>query len=134
MRRESPSSQSESMVIDKGCIVSADRSQRLWMQRRSWAMDVLRSEGIRSVSLSPLTRFWMPTRFQVLDIGCGPGALLETLINPASTIYEQPIRPNAERHDDSTLPSPANSEDELLENRELFINVRRTSNRDAPPR
>ncbi|BEI79935.1 hypothetical protein CcaverHIS002_0104640 [Cutaneotrichosporon cavernicola] len=55
-------------------------SPELWMQRRHWALDVLRKEGVRSV----------------MDIGCGPGSLLQTL----------PIR-----GDDGTIP----------DGKELFI-------------
>ncbi|ORX38723.1 hypothetical protein BD324DRAFT_577826 [Kockovaella imperatae] len=79
-------------------------SPELWMQRRSWAMDVLRNEGVRSV----------------LDIGCGPGALLETLVVPPSSVYEEPIRSLAKAKG-SHLPSPVDSLDELAEGSELFI-------------
>lgn len=64
------------------------------MQRRHWALEVLRKEGIRSV----------------LDLGCGPGSLLQTLVIPPQTIAERPIAK------DGDLP----------EGRELFITVSST--------
>lgn len=63
------------------------------MQRRHWAMEVLRAEGSRSV----------------LDLGCGPGSLLQTLVVPSSTIPEKPIK-DTERGD-------------YPEGKELFITV-----------
>lgn len=48
---------------------------------------------------------------QVLDIGCGTGSLLETLVIPPSTVHEPPIRPSS------------NEEQEEEEDRELFILV-----------
>ncbi|GMK58459.1 hypothetical protein CspeluHIS016_0504910 [Cutaneotrichosporon spelunceum] len=65
-------------------------SPELWMQRRHWALDVLRKENVRSV----------------MDIGCGPGSLLQTLVMPPSTIAEKPIR-----GDDGSIP----------DGKELFI-------------
>lgn len=62
------------------------------MQRRHWALEVLRKDGVRSV----------------MDIGCGPGSLLQTLVMPASTIAEKPIR-----GDDGSIP----------DGKELFIRV-----------
>lgn len=62
------------------------------MQRRHWALEVLRNEGVRSV----------------MDIGCGPGSLLQTLVMPASTIAEKPIRGQ-----DGSIP----------DGKELFIRV-----------
>jgi len=67
------------------------------MQRRHWAMEVLRAEGVRSV----------------LDLGCGPGSLLQTLVQPPPTIAEKPIK------DKSTGDYP--------EGKELFITVSRAS-------
>jgi hypothetical protein len=61
------------------------------------------------------------SRAQVLDIGCGPGALLEALVIPPQTIFEPPIR--APPKDDSQLPSPADSDFDDAEGRELFITV-----------
>lgn len=53
---------------------------------------------------------------QVLDLGCGPGALLETLVMPASTICEPPIReePSETRHADD-------EEEDFDHEDELFI-------------
>lgn len=48
---------------------------RLWIQRRTWALDALRTEGARSI----------------LDFGCGPGSLLQTAVIPPSTVPEKPI-------------------------------------------
>lgn len=62
------------------------------MQRRHWALEVLRKDGVRSV----------------MDIGCGPGSLLQTLVMPASTIPEKPIRGQ-----DGSIP----------DGKELFIRV-----------
>ncbi len=62
------------------------------MQRRHWALEVLRKESVRSV----------------MDIGCGPGSLLQTLVMPPSTIAEKPIR-----GDDGNIP----------DGKELFIRV-----------
>lgn len=63
---------------------------------------------------------------QVLDLGCGPGALLETLVMPASTICEPPIRekPSETRH--------AEDEEEDFDHEdELFIG--RLAGIDANP-
>lgn len=54
---------------------------------------MLRAEGVRSV----------------LDLGCGPGSLLQTLLVPPSTVTERPIA------DPTTGECP--------EGRELFISV-----------
>lgn len=65
---------------------------RLWVQRRHWALDVLRDAGVKSV----------------LDIGCGPGSLLQTLVVPPPSVTEPPIK-----GDDGSTP----------EGKELFIKV-----------
>ncbi|RXK38257.1 hypothetical protein M231_04429 [Tremella mesenterica] len=98
-------------ILPEVSIVEAEKevgvtfTPELWLQRRSWAMDVLRKENIRSV----------------LDIGCGPGALLELLVKPPSTINEPPIRPVPVKNE-SQFPSPENSEyDERDEGQELFL-------------
>lgn len=63
---------------------------------------------------------------QVCEIGCGAGALLETLVIPPTTIFEPPIRPlpSAEATS-SQLPSPVDSDEAAdAESCELFITVR----------
>jgi len=61
---------------------------------------------------------WQRTDDEVLDIGCGTGSLLETLVIPPSTVHEPPILPRA-RNDEA---GPSSSGDEY-EDRELFILV-----------
>lgn len=68
------------------------------MQRRHWALEILREAGVRSV----------------LDVGCGVGSLLEPLSQPPSTIREPPI-----------LCTDPGHEGEAPEGRELFISVSR---------
>ena len=58
---------------------------------------------------------------RVLDIGCGTGSLLETLVIPPSTVHEPPIR--SSRASSSSNAAEAEGEDED-EDRELFILVR----------
>ena len=58
---------------------------------------------------------------QVLDIGCGPGSLLELLVIPPLTVAESPIRSSAKGS--SHLPSPVDSDDED-EDFGLFLDVR----------
>jgi 2-polyprenyl-3-methyl-5-hydroxy-6-metoxy-1,4-benzoquinol methylase len=62
---------------------------------------------------------------QVLDIGCGTGSLLETLVIPPSTIHEPPIR-SSKASTSSSSSSSVEVEDED-EDRELFILVRPSS-------
>ncbi|WWC90935.1 uncharacterized protein L201_005873 [Kwoniella dendrophila CBS 6074] len=69
-------SQPEVSMVEESTVTGVTFTPELWMQRRHWALDVIRKEGVRSV----------------LDIGCGPGSLLETLVIPPSTIAEPPIR------------------------------------------
>ena len=98
---------------------------RLWMQRRQWALSVLRKEGVRSVNLSP-DSIATADMIQVLDIGCGSGALLETLVQPASSIYEEPIRPSSShnRPSQGQLPSPVDSDlEDISDLDELHIQV-----------
>ncbi|OCF57476.1 hypothetical protein L486_04934 [Kwoniella mangroviensis CBS 10435] len=96
----------ERSMVEESTVTGVTFTPELWMQRRHWALDVLRKEGVRSI----------------LDIGCGPGSLLETLVVPPTTIYEPPI-----------LSSQASSdeEDDLLQGRDLFI--RRLGGLDASP-
>ena len=63
----------------------------------------------------------------MLDIGCGAGALLETLVMPASTVSEPPIKARAHQAQQETqLPSPADSDDpDGGDVDELFIEVSR---------
>ncbi|KAK4687932.1 small RNA 2'-O-methyltransferase, partial [Tremellales sp. Uapishka_1] len=93
----------EISMVEASDATGVSFTPELWMQRRHWALEVLRSENVRSV----------------LDLGCGPGALLETLVIPPSTIYEPPIR--AQQDTDGQLPSPVDSDEEESEGRELFI-------------
>lgn len=63
---------------------------------------------------------------QVLDLGCGPGALLETLVMPPSTICEPPIR------EESYKTQHAEDEEEDFDQEdELFIS--RLAGIDANP-
>ena len=63
----------------------------------------------------------------VLDVGAGPGALLETLIHPASTIPEAPLRQSkASRSASTGKQGEGGQEGESQgEEPELFINVSR---------
>jgi hypothetical protein len=63
-----------------------------------------------------------PADRQVLDIGCGPGALLETLVIPSSTIVEPPVRSRPKNSSQGQPPSPVDSADDE-ESGELFIAV-----------
>lgn len=95
-------------MVEAEDVTGVSFTPELWMQRRAWALDVLRREGVRSV----------------LDIGCGPGALLETLVIPPSTIREPPIRPPAPpKQHDGQPPSPIDSdlEEQYDEAPELFL-------------
>jgi len=129
------------------------------MQRRHWALEVLRKEGVRSVSIlsslllslssairdqkssGTLDLVWISWKQedgdekgegngliqeqandQVLDIGCGTGSLLETLVIPPSTIHEPPIRSSKASTPSSS--SSSNSVEDEDEDRELFILVR----------
>ncbi|WVQ71311.1 hypothetical protein IAR50_000838 [Cryptococcus sp. DSM 104548] len=96
----------EISMVEESTVTGVTFTPELWMQRRQWALQALRKEGVRSV----------------LDVGCGPGALLETLMMPASTIYEPPIKP-VRQQGESQLPSPVDSHEEGFNHEsELFIN------------
>ncbi|TYJ53642.1 hypothetical protein B9479_005729 [Cryptococcus floricola] len=96
----------EVSMVEETAVTGVTFSPELWMQRRQWALQALRKEGVRSV----------------LDLGCGAGALLETLMMPASTVYEPPIRP-ARQQKGSQLPSPVDSDEDGFDHEsELFIN------------
>ncbi|WWC63055.1 uncharacterized protein I303_105654 [Kwoniella dejecticola CBS 10117] len=86
----------EVSMVEESTVTGVTFTPELWMQRRHWALDVLRKEGVRSV----------------LDIGCGPGSLLETLVVPPTTIKEPPILP---------ISASSNEEDYLNRTQELFI-------------
>ena len=66
-----------------------------------------------------------------MDIGCGTGSLLETLVIPPSTIYEPPItqKPLQSGGPSSYGSTSGSSQEEVDEDedvdRELFILVRR---------
>ncbi|WVO13041.1 hypothetical protein L204_100650 [Cryptococcus depauperatus] len=106
----------EISMVEESTVTGVTFTPELWMQRRQWALEVLRKEGVRSV----------------LDLGCGPGALLETLMMPASTICEPPIRPKISDQG-SQLPSPVDSDlsDTAGLEEELFIS--RLGGIDASP-
>ncbi|WVW85856.1 hypothetical protein I302_107894 [Kwoniella bestiolae CBS 10118] len=74
----------EVSMVEESTVTGVTFTPELWMQRRHWALDVLRREGVRSV----------------LDIGCGPGSLLETLVVPPSTIREPPILSEQSKDDE----------------------------------
>ncbi|OCF41155.1 hypothetical protein I317_05069 [Kwoniella heveanensis CBS 569] len=87
----------EVSMVEESTVTGVTFTPELWMQRRHWALDVLKKEGVRSV----------------LDIGCGPGSLLETLVIPPTTIREPPIRSSkGDQSGEGQLPSPADSDDE----------------------
>ncbi|ORY35334.1 hypothetical protein BCR39DRAFT_508846 [Naematelia encephala] len=94
----------EVSMVEAADVTGVTFTPELWMQRRHWALEVLRRERVTSV----------------LDLGCGAGALLETLVMPPSTIPEAPIRalppPNPQQ-----LPSPVDSDAEDGLSTELFI-------------
>ncbi|WWD18873.1 hypothetical protein CI109_103328 [Kwoniella shandongensis] len=106
----------EVSMVEESTVTGVTFTPELWMQRRHWALQVLRREQVQSV----------------LDIGCGPGSLLETLVIPPSTVSEPPIRPRSQSRK-SQLPSPVDSdlEQDDGEGQELFI--RRLGGVDASP-
>ncbi|WVF72587.1 hypothetical protein IAT40_007404 [Kwoniella sp. CBS 6097] len=98
----------EVSMVEESTVTGVTFTPELWMQRRHWALDVLKKEGVRSV----------------LDIGCGPGSLLETLVIPPTTIREPPIRVSkGDQSGEGQLPSPADSGDEDVggSGREVFL-------------
>ncbi|KIR56014.1 hypothetical protein I315_01078 [Cryptococcus gattii Ru294] len=100
----------EVSMVEESTVTGVTFTPELWMQRRQWALQTLRKEGVRSV----------------LDLGCGPGALLETLVMPPSTICEPPIR------EESYKTQHAEDEEEDFDQEdELFIS--RLAGIDANP-
>ncbi|WWC71781.1 uncharacterized protein I206_105740 [Kwoniella pini CBS 10737] len=101
----------EVSMVEESTVTGVSFTPELWMQRRHWALEVLRKEYVRSV----------------LDIGCGPGSLLETLVVPPTTIKEPPILPSqsssSRLNGSDQLPSPVDTDEEeySLGVRELFI-------------
>ncbi|KAI9637196.1 uncharacterized protein MKK02DRAFT_23746 [Dioszegia hungarica] len=92
----------EVSMVEAADVTGVTFTPDLWMQRRHWALDVLRREGVRSV----------------LDVGAGPGALLETLIQPPATIQEAPLRRRTTKSGTPTgEPSVEGEEPELFLNR-----------------
>ncbi|WVQ85706.1 hypothetical protein IAT38_007872 [Cryptococcus sp. DSM 104549] len=108
----------EVSMVEESTVTGVSFTPELWMQRRHWALETLRKENVRSV----------------LDIGCGPGALLETLVMAPSTVREPPILPKpTAASDDAQLPSPVDSDavDGLEQEREIFLS--RLGGLDASP-
>ncbi|KAL7423523.1 hypothetical protein Q5752_001103 [Cryptotrichosporon argae] len=104
-----PGHAQEVSMVEASDVTGVTFTPELWMQRRAWALQVLRQEGVRSV----------------LDIGCGEGALLEILVQPPATIAEPPILPTP-----STAPPPPSFETPLA-TPDLFIS--RLAGLDASP-
>ncbi|TXT10775.1 hypothetical protein VHUM_02280 [Vanrija humicola] len=78
----------EVSMVEASDFTGVTFTPELWMQRRSWALDVLRTEGARSI----------------VDFGCGPGSLLQTAVIPPSTVPEKPIiGPNGDIPDGISL-------------------------------
>ena len=73
--------------------------------------------------------------YQVLDVGAGPGALLETLIQPPATINEKPLRSKsiAKQQTNGTASSSSTNGGTGGEGEEpeLFINVSYTTKLSA---
>lgn len=58
-------------------------------------------------------------------MGCGPGALLETLVIPPTTIHEDPIIPRSgfNQKQEGSLPDSDKEDSDLEMPQELFLTV-----------
>ena len=120
--RESPISLNlVSLVLStRFYLFSRSRSGPDGMEMRRWIqeMGTRRDKREGGIGICICER----AKSQVLDIGCGTGSLLETLVIPPSTIHEPPIR--SRKASSSSSSSSSNSVEDEDEDRELFILVR----------